>query len=236
MYEHKLNFSKLKKEYEDNFNRLEKEALDIKLLGNSNDFKDILMELIALELDKIDLYFGDLFNSYQNPDFIGHKFYEAYHRLFSYETSDKLEEEIDNNTSNVEKALVLYVENGYKIIPFRYLPEDMKSIKRVCNKWGEDCTFPILIDKNIVNNYDNQTISLVNLSTIKFYNSKEDYIGEVLRKNINENIINDKNKEAKNYYIEVVRDLSNSNGNNLDNELNKLQSLSKGKEKILKHE
>ena len=219
MFNHNLDYIKLIGDFEDSFYQLEYAAIDRHFKDNSISVSDNVVNLLNEELKKIDQYFNDLFINLKDENVVGSSFYDFYHRYFSHEISDKLIDDIKNDTSNVEKALVMYTEEGYKVVPHRYLSEELRAKKRECNVWGEDCTFPIIINKELSAHISGQTLSLVNLSSLKFYDSEEEYVGDVLRNDLNEEVIGIKKNETKSYYVKMFKSMATSVGRNWENEI-----------------
>ena len=224
MENHKLNYEKLNVDFACRYHQLSYTAND-RHFKNKTSISENVVDLLKEDLNIIEQYFYDLFMSVEDEFFVGDSFYAFYHRYFSYEISDKIEEEIKNGTSSMEEALIIYGEEGYKIVPFRELSEDMKLVERKSYTWNKDDTYPIIINKDLTRELSGSIFSLEKLDSLKFYNSKEDYIGEVLRRNLDVNIIKEKKEEARDYYLECFRNLSNNNGLNWEEEINVVLSM-----------
>ncbi|MDD2625469.1 MAG: hypothetical protein GX032_00940 [Tenericutes bacterium] len=213
MFQHKLDYDRLKNDFEKSFEKNEKKALDDSLLFNSN-FIDNLIYLLKEEISVIDRYYYDFSLFLGNKDITGHEIYDFYHRYFSNDIANEEKEKINEGNSNVEIAYIYYVEDGYKIVPETEASEDVKN--NICDDWGDNCSLLILINKKIMEQKHGLTLSLVELSTLPYYRSKEEYIGELLKYDLNDDILSYNNEETKRYFVEVIKEYSNKNGNNLN--------------------
>ncbi len=219
MFQHKLDYDKLKIEFVNIFEENEKKALDDSIINNSN-FIDNLINLIKDEINIIDRYYYDFSLLLNNNDITGRAVYDFYHRYFSKDIANEENKKINDGTSEVEKAFIHYVEDGYKIIPEKEASDDIKN--NICDDWGNNCSLLVLINKKIMERKYNSTLSLVELSSTPYYRSIEDYIGGLLIYDLNNDILDYNNNETKKYFIEVIKEHSNKNGNDLDNLLKEI--------------